>query len=119
MVKNRRLFVLVKGYSRSRIKRQIPLLLAKEKTTESITDPADETSAPIIHSFGMYWQRDLVVWRNAPKMYRKQQALSKPVDFGKQIGIYILYGHHTVVYVGRSIDRPLGKRMYEHHWPFR
>ena len=62
----------------------------------------------------MYWQRDLVVWRNDPKMYGKQQALSKPVDFGKQKGIYILYDHHTVVYVGRSIDRPLGKRIYEH-----
>ena len=25
-----------------------------------------------------------------------------------------LYDHHTVVYVGRSIDRPLGKRLFEH-----
>ncbi|WP_411727450.1 GIY-YIG nuclease family protein [Methyloglobulus sp.] len=88
--------------------------VSKEKTTENITAPEDETSDSIIHSFGMYWQRDLVVWRNDPKMYGKQQALSKPVDFGKQKGIYILYDHHTVVYVGRSIDRPLGKRMYEH-----
>ena len=62
----------------------------------------------------MYWQRDLVVWRNDPKMYGKQQSLSKPVDFGKQKGIYILYDHHTVVYVGRSTDRPLGKRLFEH-----
>jgi len=62
----------------------------------------------------MYWQRDLVVWRNNPKVYGKQQALVKPVDFGKQKGLYILYDHHTVVYVGRSIDRPLGKRLFEH-----
>lgn len=74
----------------------------------------DELSESIIHSFGMYWQRDLIVWRNDPKVYGKQQALSKPVDFGKQKGIYILYDHHTVVYVGSSIDRPLGKRLYEH-----
>jgi len=74
----------------------------------------DELSDSIIHSFGMYWQRDLVVWRNDPKMFGKQQALSKAVDFGKQKGIYILYDHHTVVYVGRSIDRPLGKRLFEH-----
>lgn len=73
-----------------------------------------ELSESIIHSFGMYWQRDLVVWRNDPRMYGKQQALAKPVDFGKQKGIYILYDHHTVVYVGRSIDRPLGKRLFEH-----
>ena len=36
------------------------------------------------------------------------------MDFGNQRGIYILYDHHTVVYVGRSVDRPLGKRLYEH-----
>ena len=73
-----------------------------------------EPSDSIIHSFGMYWQRDLVVWRNDPKMYGKQQPLSTPVDFGKQKGIYILYDHHTVVYVGRCIDRPMNKRLYEH-----
>ena len=84
--------------------------IEKQKTTER----EDEISDSIIHSFGMYWQRDLVVWRNDPKMYGKQQALSKPVDFGKQRGIYILYDHHTVVYVGRAIDRHLGKRLYEH-----
>lgn len=62
----------------------------------------------------MYWQRDLVIWRGDPKIFGKQQAMAMPVDFGKQKGIYILYDHHTVVYVGRSIDRPLGRRLYEH-----
>jgi len=81
---------------------------------ETLAESDVESSDSIIQCFGMYWQRDLVVWRNDPKMYGKQQALSKPVDFGKQKGIYILYDHHTVVYVGRSIDRPLGKRLFEH-----
>ncbi len=84
------------------------------KPLQAAGESLDETSESIIHSFGMYWQRDLVVWRNEPKMYGKQQALAKPVDFGRQKGIYILYDHHTVVYVGRAIDRPLGKRLYEH-----
>jgi len=86
----------------------------KQKKLERLAEIDVESSDSIIHSFGMYWQRDLVVWRNDPKMYGKQQALSKPVDFGKQKGIYILYDHHTVVYVGRAIDRPLGKRLFEH-----
>lgn len=73
-----------------------------------------ETSNAIVHCFGMYWQRDLVVWRKDPKVYGKQSSLAKPVDLGPQKGIYILYDHHTVVYVGRSLDRPLGKRLYEH-----
>lgn len=87
---------------------------SKPKTPEVVSEAEEDSSDSIIHSFGMYWQRDLVVWRNDPKMFGKQQALSKPVDFGKQKGIYILYDHHTVVYIGRSIDRPLGKRLFEH-----
>ena len=73
-----------------------------------------EESESVIRCFGMYWQRDLVVWKNDPRMFGKQQAIAKPVDFGKQKGLYILYDHHTVVYVGRAIDRPLGKRLFEH-----
>lgn len=84
------------------------------KPMELVSETEIESSDSIIHSFGMYWQRDLIVWRNDPRLYGKQQASSKPVDFGKQKGIYILYDHHTVVYVGRSIDRPLSKRLYEH-----
>lgn len=86
----------------------------KPKTEEFPSEIDSEGSESIIRSFGMYWQRDLVVWKNDPKMFGKQQALVKAVDFGRQKGIYILYDHHTVVYVGRAIDRPLGKRLYEH-----
>ncbi len=93
---------------------EVPAPAVNKKKLEKLAESDVESSDSIIQSFGMYWQRDLVVWRNDPKMYGKQQALSKPVDFGKQKGIYILYDHHTVVYVGRSIDRPLGKRLYEH-----
>lgn len=83
----------------------------KQAQTASIEEDADES---VIRCLGMYWQRDLVVWKNDPRIFGKQQALSKPVDFGSQRGIYILYDHHTVVYVGRSVDRPMGKRLYEH-----
>jgi len=90
---------------------------AKLPKVKPDSDPAagdTESTESVIRCLGMYWQRDLVVWRNDPKVYGKQQALSKPVDFTKQRGIYILYDHHTVIYVGRSVDRPLGKRLYEH-----
>lgn len=91
-----------------------PVDIPKQAKSEALAESDVEPSESIIHSFGMYWQRDLIVWRNDPKIYGKQQATSKPVDFGKQKGIYILYDHHTVVYVGRSIERPLGKRLFEH-----
>ena len=83
----------------------------KEAQTAGVEEELDES---VIRCLGMYWQRDLVVWKRDPRVFGKQQAMSKPVDFGVQRGIYILYDHHTVVYVGRSIDRPLGKRLYEH-----
>lgn len=84
------------------------LAAAQTATVES------ELDGSIIRCLGMYWQRDFVVWKGEPRIFGKQQALSKPVDFGSQRGIYILYDHHTVVYVGRSVDRPLGRRLYEH-----
>lgn len=90
------------------------LIPTSDKQLEAIIDPEIEASDSIIRSFGMYWQRDLVVWRNDPKLYGKQQAASKSIDFWKQKCIYILYDHHTVVYVGRSVDRPIGKRLFEH-----
>jgi hypothetical protein len=37
-----------------------------------------------------------------------------PVDFCSQIGIYLLYDGREAIYVGRSTDRPLGRRLYEH-----
>jgi HB1, ASXL, restriction endonuclease HTH domain len=94
-----------------------PSITVKLPTVKADSDPTEgdiESPESVIRCLGMYWQRDLVVWRNDPRIYGKQQALSKPVDFTKQRGIYILYDHHTVVYVGRSVDRPLGKRLFEH-----
>lgn len=82
--------------------------------SRAISDDAVETEQSIIRCLGMYWQRDLVVWRADPKLFGKQQAGSKPVNFSGQRALYILYDHHTVVYVGRSVDRPLGRRLFEH-----
>ena len=96
------------------IQPSITVKLPTVKADSDLTEGDIESPESVIRCLGMYWQRDLVVWRNDPRIYGKQQALSKPVDFTKQRGIYILYDHHTVVYVGRSVDRPLGKRLFEH-----
>lgn len=88
---------------------------SSDDTSASPRQPAEpEEVESIIKCLGMYWQRDLVVWRNDPRIFGKQQPSSRPVDFGGQRGVYILYDHHTVVYVGRSVDRPLGRRLFEH-----
>lgn len=86
--------------------------ITSDITSDIASDKASDEA--IMRSFGMYWQRELVLWRREAKLFGKQQAETMPIDFGRQKGIYILYDHHTVVYVGRSIDRPLATRLYEH-----
>jgi hypothetical protein len=73
-----------------------------------------EEQYDIISSFGMFWRKDAVEWTATPKLLGMQQIGSTPVDFSKQLGIYLLYDGREVIYVGRTTDRPLGKRLYEH-----
>ncbi|MDR0478615.1 MAG: hypothetical protein LBH31_02170 [Burkholderiaceae bacterium] len=75
----------------------------------------DEDQYAIITSFGMFWQRNAIQWNYSPKLLGVQQLGSTtPVDFNKQLGIYLLYDSREVIYIGRTTDRPLGRRLYEH-----
>jgi len=93
---------------------QTELPAAKLEAPAAAAAAEPEADESVIRCLGMYWQRELVVWRTEPRIFGKQQSMSRPVDFGGQRGIYILYDHHTVIYVGRSVDRPLGRRLFEH-----
>jgi len=77
-------------------------------------EPQDEISDDVIRAFGIHWQREHVVWRRQPRLYGRQQVAAKSVDFSGQRGVYVLSDHHTVVYVGRAVERELGLRLYEH-----
>ena len=79
-----------------------------------VTEPEIETSDDVIRAFGIHWQREHVVWRRQPRLYGRQQVAAKSVDFSGQRGVYVLSDHHTVVYVGRAVERDLGLRLYEH-----
>lgn len=81
---------------------------------EGHNEEEDEDQYEIISSFGMFWRRDAVEWVPTPKLLGMQQIGAEPVDFNKQIGIYLLYDGREVIYVGRATDRPLGRRLYEH-----
>ena len=83
-------------------------------TAEPVIEPEVETSDDVIRAFGIHWQREHVVWRRQPRLYGRQQVAAKSVDFSGQRGVYVLSDHHTVVYVGRAIERDLGLRLYEH-----
>ena len=73
-----------------------------------------EEQYDIVSSFGMFWRRDGVEWSTQPKFLGMQEIGATPVNFYGQIGIYLLYDGREVIYVGRTTDHPLGRRLYEH-----
>jgi hypothetical protein len=78
------------------------------------TENKSEYQYDIVSSFGMFWRRKFVDCCATPSILGMQQIGAEPVDFSKQIGIYLLYDSREIIYVGRSTDRPLGSRLYEH-----
>jgi hypothetical protein len=84
-----------------------------QQQTVTVNDD-EEDQYDIVTSFGMFWRRTAIEWSATPKLWGMQQLGDTPVDFNKQIGIYLLYDGREVIYIGRSTDRPLGRRLYEH-----
>ncbi len=73
---------------------------------------ADDTS--IINALGMFWLRQNVYWKAQPSILGRQQVGADTIDFSAQRGVYLLHDRRDVVYVGRSVDRGLGQRLFEH-----
>ena len=93
------------------------LRLSKATTASRTTVVVPETEKAetgFINAFGMFWQRDKVLWTTTPKLLGQQQPGSEPVNFGSQKGVYLLHDGSRVVYVGRTTDQPLGSRLKQH-----
>lgn len=73
-----------------------------------------DTHSGMVRSLGMYWRASEVNWKRNPRLLGQQQAGSDVLDFCTQIGIYLLHDRERVIYVGRSIDRAMGQRLFEH-----
>ena len=101
-------FALAKGQP-TQSKASTPKLTPEIDESEETEEQYD-----IVTSFGMFWRRGAVEWVATPRLLGMQQIGSTPVDFNKQLGIYLLYDGREVIYVGRTTDRPLGRRLYEH-----
>lgn len=84
------------------------------KLVSEVAESDEEEQYAVVSSFGMFWRRDAIEWTANPKLLGMQQIGATPVDFCRQIGIYLLYDGREVIYVGRTTDRPLGRRLYEH-----
>ena len=76
---------------------------------DSIEDP----ERPIM-ALGMFWERDLVMWKANSKILGVEQDGAKAVDMAKQSGIYLLHDIRDIVYVGRTTKNNLGSRLSAH-----
>lgn len=84
----------------------------KLKKEPILTEDTEEKK--IVRCVGMYWHYDRVVWKSKPRLLGQQQSGAKEIGFSNQVGIYLLHDRSRVIYVGRSTDRPLGQRLFEH-----
>jgi len=90
-------------------------VVVPQKLTPDVSESEDtEEQYEVITSFGMFWRKEAIEWMATPKILGMQQIGATPVDFFKQLGIYLLYDGREVIYLGRTTDRPLGRRLYEH-----
>jgi hypothetical protein len=74
----------------------------------------EDAGAGLINAFGMYWERDNVLWSTVPRLLGQQQPGSEAVDFCNQRGVYLLHDRRSVVYVGRTTEQALGIRLRQH-----
>jgi len=63
--------------------------------------------AGIIRSYGLFWSVDNVFWGSGSNSgtllgVPARAKTSHPIDFRYQIGIYILYDGHHMIYVGQA-----------------
>jgi hypothetical protein len=73
-----------------------------DETSSVLEDEQGETGA--LRAFGMFWQRDRVLWSGKPKLLGRQQLGAADVDFSDQVGVYLLHDRDRVIYVGRASD---------------
>jgi hypothetical protein len=91
---------------------EVPTQSIDEEDLEEEALAVDE--AGVVKAFGMYWQRKLVDWSNSPTLLGEQSRGAQQVNFADQIGVYLLHDQGRTVYVGRTTEQPLGRRIYQH-----
>lgn len=90
-----------------------PVIAEKEAQELADPDSADEITG-LVNAFGMFWERDKVLWETDPRILGQQQPGARPVNFCAERGVYLLHDSQGVVYVGRASDQNLGRRLQQH-----
>ncbi|WP_084709103.1 HTH domain-containing protein [Rubrobacter aplysinae] len=101
---------------REQQKEDVSKIEAEISSIEVDQDSDVQAETGIIQAFGLYWRRDFVQWSNTPSLLGQQNRRSQTVDFAEQKGVYLLHDGRSTIYVGRSVDRTIGRRLYEHNY---
>lgn len=70
---------------------------------EISADPVSEEQSAV-GAFGMFWKRSMTAWSGTPRLLGERSKEPRPVNFAKQIGIYLLQDDARTIYVGRAGD---------------
>jgi hypothetical protein len=70
-----------------------------------------------VQAYGIFWNRSGIDWKkSSAKLFGQEFENSDVVDFGEQRGIYVLFDHRNVVYVGRATAQSLSSRLRDHNF---
>ena len=85
-----------------------------QQVDEELSEEVESDSGRIVKAFGMFWRRDWVDWKTAPRIWGQQSKGAQNVDFRTQRGVYLLHDRNMTVYVGQAFDQPIASRLYSH-----
>ncbi|WP_304719569.1 HTH domain-containing protein [uncultured Alistipes sp.] len=86
-----------------------------EETASLDTEITKESRKTIIKAFGKHWQCEKIDWsKTEPSLVGRQTSKSQFVDFKTVRGVYMLYDHSKLVYVGVAVDESIAKRLKHH-----
>ena len=74
----------------------------------------EHEESSIIQSYGMFWDRNKVIWKTNPRLLGEDVQGSDITDFCGCTGVYLLHDLREIIYVGRSTGRSIGARMSKH-----
>ncbi len=114
--------IRVKGNKSKFVKTQMGSFKLKKYPDQLTDDDLAEKEAEIeqkkykniIHAFGIAWNRNQVLWKTSPDLLGISTIGATPVNFDKQIGIYLLYDGREILYVGQAISQSIGERIFQH-----
>lgn len=87
----------------------------EKNNLQELKKEEEEKAKSLITSFGMYWDKEKVIWSRNPDLFGRQKNAENPINFKRQIGIYLLHDMMGTLYVGQSFDRPISVRLNEHN----